>query len=49
MFWTSEWQEGEREVDAELADPHRESRALTGDEFLTHLDEVYASSRSEAA
>ncbi|MGH3544932.1 MAG: hypothetical protein ACRDPW_03265 [Mycobacteriales bacterium] len=48
-FWTPEWQKGEREVDAELADPNRVSVALTGEEFLASLDEVYASSRPEAA
>jgi len=48
-FWTPEWQEGEREVDASLADPNREPRAMSGEEFLAHLDEIYASSRREAA
>lgn len=37
-FWTPEWQEGEREVDAELADPNRKSVAMTGEEFLASLD-----------
>ncbi len=48
-FWTPEWQAGEREVDAELAKPNRQTVALTGEEFLAHLDEVYANSRREAA
>jgi len=38
-FWAREWQEGEREAQAELADGEARKTALSHDEFLRELDE----------
>ena len=38
-FWTPEWQEGEREADAELA-AGQGTIYYSDEEFLAHLDDV---------